>query len=77
MNDNNFLHWNVCNHDQYTPRKKQETNPEIKKKKREVDRQIKKLNFSCGQNLCQSAMPEKRRPGDEVASSSTRPSPRG
>ena len=31
MNDNNFLHWNVCNHDQYTPRKKQETNPEIKR----------------------------------------------
>ena len=32
MNNNNFLHWNVCNHDQYTPRKKQETNPEIKKR---------------------------------------------
>ena len=38
MNNNNFLHWNVCNHDKYTPRKKQETNPEKKKKEKLVDR---------------------------------------
>ena len=40
MNNNNFLHWNVCNHDKYTPRKKQETNPKKKKKKKKKEKLV-------------------------------------